>query len=71
MRVSTVQHLRDRGFDDSEAVPFETRWRVRCSQCAAAVIQGLACHETGCPNARDYQTLRCGWNGLGPERDWS
>jgi hypothetical protein len=25
--------------------------RVRCSQCEALVINGEACHETGCPNA--------------------
>lgn len=24
--------------------------RIGCSQCAAAVIQGRACHEQGCPN---------------------
>lgn len=23
-----------------------------CNQCQAAVINGLYCHETGCPNAR-------------------
>ena len=26
--------------------------RPRCSQCQALVIQGIACHETGCPNKR-------------------
>lgn len=25
---------------------------VQCSQCVAAVINGIACHETGCPNQR-------------------
>ena len=58
MKTSTVQSLRDRGFDQSEVVPFEHRWHVRCSQCEALVINGLACHETGCLNARDYQTIR-------------
>ena len=24
--------------------------RVRCDQCEACAINGLACHETGCPN---------------------
>jgi hypothetical protein len=24
----------------------------RCSQCEVLVIQGVPCHETGCPNAR-------------------
>jgi hypothetical protein len=23
----------------------------RCNQCEAAMINGLFCHETGCPNA--------------------
>lgn len=50
-RISTVQRLRDRGFDQSTAVPFATRWHVRCSQCAAVVINGTACHEFRCPNA--------------------
>ncbi len=58
MKVSTVQRLRDRGFDLSEAVPYASRWHVRCSQCEALVINGLACHETGCPNAHEYQTIR-------------
>lgn len=25
---------------------------VRCNQCAAAMINGVFCHETGCPNSR-------------------
>lgn len=38
------------GFDRSEAA--EGGYiRVRCSQCAALVVNGVACHETGCPNA--------------------
>jgi hypothetical protein len=26
--------------------------RPKCSRCEALVIQGTACHETGCSNAR-------------------
>lgn len=26
--------------------------RVHCPQCEALVIQGVACHETGCPLSR-------------------
>lgn len=26
--------------------------RVGCSQCEALCINGVACHETGCPRAR-------------------
>lgn len=55
------------GFDASEVVVGEcdhpgcvsieclnerTCARVRCSQCAAVSINGVPCHETGCPNAR-------------------
>ena len=24
--------------------------RMKCDQCEAAMIQGVFCHETGCPN---------------------
>lgn len=41
------------GFDLSEPVPRTRpkRFRVRCSHCAAAVINGVPSHELGCPNA--------------------
>jgi hypothetical protein len=42
--------LESRGFDQSYIVRGGLI-RVRCSQCAAATINGIACHETGCPNA--------------------
>ena len=41
-----------RGFDDTVYDEEDGRFRIRCSQCRAAVIQGLPCHEIGCPNAR-------------------
>ena len=44
--------MRDAGFDLAYAIPFEHAWKVRCSQCEALVINGIACHETGCPNVR-------------------
>jgi hypothetical protein len=25
---------------------------IRCDQCQAAMINGVFCHETGCPNSR-------------------
>jgi len=50
MRPSRVASLRAQGFDLSEAVPFEARWRVRCSGCEALVINGTPTHERGCPN---------------------
>lgn len=46
-----AEELRRRGFDRAEL-----EWcgavLVQCSQCAALVINGTACHETGCPNSR-------------------
>lgn len=50
MKKSKIEELRDRGFDLSEAIPFQKAWKVRCSQCEALVINGHATHETGCPN---------------------
>ena len=44
----TLQQLHDRGFDLSEADG--KHHRVRCSRCAADVINGVPCHEQGCPN---------------------
>jgi len=52
VKLSRVQRLRDAGFDLAYAIPFEHSWKVRCSQCEALVINGIACHETGCPNVR-------------------
>lgn len=41
------------GFDNSELAKGFVR--VRCSQCATMIINGMATHETGCPN----QTFEC------------
>ena len=55
-KPSRIQQLHDLGFDESEFRPFGSdghhTWKVRCSQCQALVINGLPCHETGCPNQR-------------------
>ena len=45
-----LARLRTLGFDLSEHIPFTMYFRVRCSQCAALAINGVPCHETGCPN---------------------
>ena len=47
MNLSTLRAL---GFDRAEHVPFTKRYRVRCSQCEALVINGIPTHERGCPN---------------------
>jgi hypothetical protein len=38
---------------------------IKCDQCEAAMINGIFCHETGCPNARkrwdgDCWLIECG-----------
>jgi hypothetical protein len=50
MRASLTSQLHMRGFDLSRATPFVKGVRVRCSQCEALVINGVPCHEHGCPN---------------------
>lgn len=52
MTKATIQRLLLFGFDQSRHVPFTHSFRIDCSQCSALVINGVACHETGCPNAR-------------------
>jgi hypothetical protein len=47
---SKVQQLIDRGFDLSRYYEGDDGVTVWCSQCEALVINGVACHETGCPN---------------------
>lgn len=43
-----LRDLKKQGFDLSKR---DGKYnRVRCSQCAALVINGVACHERGCPN---------------------
>ena len=43
-----IAELESQGFDQTYA---SGRYlRPKCSQCDALVIQGVACHETGCRN---------------------
>jgi hypothetical protein len=48
--MSLTASLIRRGFDKSHPIPFERGARVGCSQCQALCINGVACHEHGCPN---------------------
>jgi len=34
-----------------------------CDQCEAAMINGVYCHEHGCPDAWKDQTKKCKWCG--------
>lgn len=36
---------------------------MRCSQCEMLVINGVACHETGCPLYWQGTTAPCKWCG--------
>ncbi len=49
-----LQELKRLGFDKSysEVGVFT----VRCSQCEACFVNGVPCHEHGCPNARKRKT---------------
>ena len=42
--------LRQLGFDKTYYNRKEGHYEVRCSQCEATVINGVPCHEHGCPN---------------------
>lgn len=46
-----LELLHEQGFDLSREAAGGCV-RVRCSQCAACCVNGVACHETGCPNGR-------------------
>ena len=46
-----------RGFDGTTKAR-AGRFIIRCSQCSATIINGLACHEAGCPNEK-YECQGC------------
>ena len=50
--MSYLASLRAQGFDDSYNVPFTKTYKVKCSQCDALAINGIPCHEQGCPNQK-------------------
>ncbi len=52
MSKSLGQELRQEGFDLTEYDRSTKYYTPKCSQCEVSVIQGHACHETGCPNIR-------------------
>lgn len=44
--------LRAYGFNASKHIPFTKQYRVRCESCEALVVNGIPCHEAGCPEAK-------------------
>lgn len=49
-KSNTGKRLRRLGFDKTTYNRSTGYYKVKCSQCEAVVINGIACHETGCPN---------------------
>lgn len=44
--------------------------RLRCDACEMLSINGLACHESGCPNARKaWDHVLCAWVDAEPSDD--
>ena len=51
--MTRLAYYRDMlGFDQAKHIPFTKTYRIKCSQCEALVINGVPCHETGCPHVR-------------------
>jgi len=46
----TTKELKKEGFDKSYKDRSSGYLEVKCSQCDALVINGIPCHEIGCPN---------------------
>lgn len=64
-----LERLHGEGFDFSQVYTDDDgneAVSVRCSQCSALVINGVACHETGCPNQR---RMLAGWDDDGGYED--
>lgn len=54
----SLQILREQGFDKACYMKGLKAYSVRCSQCEALVLNGIPCHEIGCPNAaRSRKTI--------------
>jgi len=53
--IKILESLQARGFDTSYIREQGTSVMVDCSQCSALVINGHACHETGCYNTQRKQ----------------
>lgn len=49
-----LQYVLESGFDQS-TLDEDGFIQVQCSQCAAVSINGVACHEHGCPNRRSSE----------------
>lgn len=41
----------------------------RCTQCEIAYVNGVRCHETGCPEAWRDEEVKCKWCGSVVEQE--
>lgn len=41
----------------------KTKKKVRCNSCEIMYINGIRCHETGCPEAYKDEIRECKWCG--------
>ena len=48
--TARIEALDTQGFDKCYVSEDTETIRLGCSQCEALAINGIACHETGCPN---------------------
>jgi len=47
--MARCNELLDAGYDGTRILN-RHQLKIQCYQCNAAIINGVACHETGCPN---------------------
>ena len=48
--LEIVNSYIEKGFEDTWYDPKDGYFRVRCNQCQSMIINGVATHESGCPN---------------------
>jgi len=48
--MSKTKRFHAQGFDRTTYDRSDRSYRIRCSQCEAMCINGIPCHERGCPN---------------------
>jgi hypothetical protein len=74
MYAKGLKDMAEKVIDEMELEEWEEFWPTNknrgCDQCEMVSIQGLPCHESGCPNAWQRQTLckNCGGLFLPEER---
>jgi hypothetical protein len=62
--IAIVARLLEMGFDGSSYDSDDAAVHPKCSQCEALVINGTACHESGCANIPRQPTL------FGDDDEW-